>query len=157
MTSTDELRKLLDERGVEHDDDYLRLPKDNFNKYTTWGDDDCDSYIEYVDGTVLRIFDCTPEQAISATLGYELNPDELPVGLTISNDGTLLNWRGENYVRQAIAATLGSGTCRWFYPQGANGWLGYAECSNCGYRVYENTIDEHEFVYCPQCGKKVNA
>ena len=105
MTSTDELRKLLDERGVEHDDDYLRLPKDNFNKYTTWGDDDCDSYIEYVDGTVLRIFDCTPEQAISATLGYELNPDGLPAGLTISDDGALLNWRGENYVKQA---TLGN-------------------------------------------------
>lgn len=49
----------------------------------------------------------TPEQAIAATLGSELNPDGLPVGLTVSEDGELLNWRGENYVRQS---TLGSGT-----------------------------------------------
>ena len=30
-----------------------------------------------------------------------MNPDGLPVGLTISEDGSLLNWRGENYVRQS--------------------------------------------------------
>ena len=41
------------------------------------------------------------EQAVAATLGYEANPDGLPVGLTISDDGNLLNWRGENYVRQS--------------------------------------------------------
>lgn len=33
-----------------------------------------------------------------------------PNGLTVSNDGELINWRGENYIRQrseqAIAATL---------------------------------------------------
>ena len=39
-------------------------------------------------------------QAIAATLGNELNPDGLPAGLTISEDSELLNWRGENYVRQ---------------------------------------------------------
>lgn len=41
----------------------------------------------------------------AATLGSgtcELNPDGLPIGLTISDDGTLLNWRGENYVRQDL-------------------------------------------------------
>lgn len=46
----------------------------------------------------------TPEQAIAATLGG-VNPDGLPNGLTISDDGALLNWRGENYVKQS---TLGS-------------------------------------------------
>lgn len=29
------------------------------------------------------------------------NPDGLPVGLTISEDGSLLNWRGVNYVKQS--------------------------------------------------------
>ena len=33
-----------------------------------------------------------------------MNPDGLPCGLTISDDGMLLNWRGENYVKQS--ATL---------------------------------------------------
>ncbi len=49
----------------------------------------------------------TPEQAVAAPLYYEVNPDGLPVGLTISEDGTLLDWRGENYVKQS---TLEGGT-----------------------------------------------
>lgn len=32
------------------------------------------------------------------------NIDGLPVGMTISDDGDLLNWRGENYVRQGGGA-----------------------------------------------------
>ena len=32
----------------------------------------------------------------------EKSPDGLPVGLTISPDGTLLDWEGENYVLQSI-------------------------------------------------------
>ena len=43
----------------------------------------------------------------AATLKSELNPDGLPMGLTISDDGNLLNWRGENYVKQS---TLVGGT-----------------------------------------------
>ena len=35
-----------------------------------------------------------------------VNPDGLPYGLTLSDDGNLLNWRGENYVRQSA---LGGG------------------------------------------------
>lgn len=46
-------------------------------------------------------------------------------------------------------------TCEWLYPQGPNGWLGFAECSNCGYRVYEGTIDEREWTCCPNCGAVV--
>ena len=64
MTATDELRKLLDERGVEYEAECI-----DFSNYFTWGEDDCCSYTEYPDGTVLRIWDCTPEQAIAATLG----------------------------------------------------------------------------------------
>lgn len=40
-----------------------------------------------------------------ATLGSQFNPDGLPAGLTISDDGNLLNWRGENYVRQNTLTT----------------------------------------------------
>lgn len=29
-----------------------------------------------------------------------IRSDRLPAGLTVSDDGNLLNWRGENYVRQ---------------------------------------------------------
>lgn len=63
---TTELRRLLDERGVEYEANRLDFDGGNYNIYTEWGDI---SYVEYADGTVLRIFDCTPEQAIAATLG----------------------------------------------------------------------------------------
>ena len=112
MTSaTDELRRMLDERGVEY---YVKdLLNIKFFHDTRWNANGvywC--YTEFVGATTYLTMcgewkDCTPEQAIAATLGYELNPDGLPVGLTISEDGTLLDWRGENYVRQS---TLGNGT-----------------------------------------------
>ena len=213
MTATERLRKLLEERG----EDYTRNDFGITWSYYT----DPHTATESMDGTLI-VTGLTPEQAIAATLGTEINGDTSDGYHTFNelyhhravlfsvivrdhskrawkarkhHDGTMYDgmfivgietpdgqatyhydldpywdmfdceerefapeWDGHT-PDEAIAriATLGSGTCRWFYPQGANGWLGYAECSNCGYRVYENTIDEREFVYCPQCGKKVNA
>lgn len=74
MTATEELRRILDERGVEHEDSELIDHGDRTTTYyTEWGgNDDGDGanvYAEYMDGTVLRVFDATPEQAIAATLG----------------------------------------------------------------------------------------
>lgn len=102
---TTELREKMTERGVE-----WTKPKSaaEFIKTTFlrngWGIEVLERNIGLC-VTATNVFD-TPEQAIAATLGSELNPDGLPVGLTISDDGSLLNWRGENYVRQAIAATM---------------------------------------------------
>ncbi len=60
------------------------------------------------------------------------------------------------WVRHVLSSTeLGHDTCEWLYPQGPSGWLGFAECSQCGYRVYEGTIDEREWVCCPHCGAKI--
>lgn len=63
LTATDELRRMLDERGVEHFDGY---------DYTEW---DADG-IHYIANDHLRLEGrmvlrrtCTPEQAIEATLG----------------------------------------------------------------------------------------
>ena len=90
-SASDVLRELLDERGIE-----WRAGLEN----VTWVGDWC--FVEYENGKFAATCEpvLTPEQAIAATLGYELNPDGLPVGLTISDDGNLLNWRGENYVKQ---------------------------------------------------------
>ena len=101
--ATSILRELLDERGVEWVKPNSAL---EFNQTTFLHDGWGVEVLERSIGlcvTASNLFD-TPEQAIAATLGYETNPDGLPVGLTISDDGNLLNWRGENYVRQ------GSGT-----------------------------------------------
>ena len=84
MSATDELRRLLDERGVEHEDSELTDHGDRTTTYyTEWGgNDDGDGanvYVEYMDGTVLRMFDATPAQAIAATLGND--------GVGRTNDG----------------------------------------------------------------------
>lgn len=63
MTATDDLRSLLDERGVEHVD-----AEDGHTQHTWWSDGDheiaaCNS------GERLAVYDLTPEQAVEATLG----------------------------------------------------------------------------------------
>lgn len=69
------------------------------------------------------------------------------------NDDKMVVSMGYLTPEQAIAATLGAGTCRWEYPQGVNGWLGYAVCSACGERFDECVTDVAH--YCPNCGRKV--
>lgn len=44
-------------------------------------------------------------------------------------------------------------TCRWEYPQGVNGWVGYTVCSGCGEKFDECVTDTAH--YCPNCGRKV--
>ena len=58
MTATDELRRLLDERGVEHVD----------GEYVTYTNDA--DFIPAAGGTFdVTLYERTPEQAIEATLG----------------------------------------------------------------------------------------
>lgn len=78
MTATDELRRLLDERGVEYEDELVKSSTPYRYGYdeTYWGGDSF-GYIEPIGappGTIgshpeLTIHNCTPEQAIAATLG----------------------------------------------------------------------------------------
>lgn len=59
------------------------------------------------------------------------------------------------YATEAAAAwnTRHVETCRWEYPQGVNGWLGYMICSECGERFDKCVTDTAH--YCPSCGRKV--
>ena len=139
---TTELREKLTEHGVDYE--VKDLSNIKFFHDTRWNANGVHwCYTEFVGATTCLTMcnewkDCTPEQAIAATLGKQ-------------------TWRN-SYDWQAIAdevsAELESGTCEWLYPQGPSGWLGFAECSKCGYRVYEGTIDEREWTCCPHCGAK---
>lgn len=61
MTATDELRRLLDERGVRHSDGF---------PYTTWlSSEGLMTAYENVADDTLMLSPFTPEQAIEATLG----------------------------------------------------------------------------------------
>jgi len=66
MTATDELRRMLDERGVEWSDS-----SDEAARYTGWNDSHC-WFIEFPDGWTswgMLSNSGTPAQAIEATLG----------------------------------------------------------------------------------------
>ena len=63
MTATDELRRLLDERGVEWKSGNFIQP----DAETQWGNNRYSDYPELP--PFLTISNCTPEQAIAATLG----------------------------------------------------------------------------------------
>lgn len=80
MSATDELRRLLDERGVEWLGTNFTKPTNGHPTNTSLYPENHDAvFIEYTDGSVLRQFDLTPEQAIAATLGND--------GAERSNDG----------------------------------------------------------------------
>lgn len=74
MSATDELRRMLDERGVEWADG----DASHTTEWTNANGQKCSAMYWKPTLTVL-ISGCTPEQAIAATLGNELNPDGLPV------------------------------------------------------------------------------
>lgn len=70
MTATDELRRLLDGWGVEWMGTDFTAPSKGHPTNTSLGEEYHDAaFIEYEDGSVLRLFDLTPEQAVEATLG----------------------------------------------------------------------------------------
>ena len=106
VTATDELRRLLDERGVE------------------W---------TYGDGTVSYASDGRWFHAWAY------------------NDGAMCVSMGYLTPEQAIEATLGLGTCRitdngpWGYPY---------VCSACG-ASFDADVNNGEFNYCPNCGRRV--
>ena len=133
MTATEELRRMLDEQGIE----YREYQLNPFEETTAWDLDVsdirhevCASFEEFDSGsTLLKFWNCTPEQAVAATLG---DTDATPT-------------------RQGDAGTCHDiGGCRWF------------RCSACGFGIDDMYInEEHEYPpanqprYCPNCGRKV--
>ena len=91
MTATDELRRLLDERGVEWEDD-----SEEWIKHTSWNDANC-WFNEYPDGLTAwgMINRGTPVQAINATLGND--------GAERSNDGVAERERDQPPYAELIA------------------------------------------------------
>ena len=76
MTATDELRRLLDERGAEWIGTSFSTPTKGHPTNTSLGEEHHEAtFIEYDDGNVLRLFDLTPEQAVEATLGSDIKAE----------------------------------------------------------------------------------
>lgn len=125
MTATDELRKLLDERGVEYyrheEGEPLRELKEGTDRATSWrlGKASC-TVVECEDGTLdVWIDRATPAQAVEATLGR----------------GTCRMTRVEDEERIL------------------HGWMECSECGPVYPPAAERIQDAVKF--CPFCGRRV--
>lgn len=122
MTATDELRRLLDERGIEYEPiDSVHSP----NRRTLWGKvergkgifgmDAKYETIEFKKGMRLTISDCSPEQAVEATLGR--------------GECELIHTRDKP---RSKALTLTCSECGWRTDRINDEWR---YCPRCGKRV----------------------
>ena len=127
-TCTKKLRRLLDERGVEHEDTDITVGEKAYGATTYWECGDVVArFSENADvGTLLEAWDVSPEQAIVATVG---------VG-TCKNigDGTFVCSECEAHVQIT--------------------YVGRSYLDENGKRWY-STSNEHEFRHCPNCGARI--
>ena len=167
MTAIEELRHMLDERGVE-----WREPVQMEGSIVTrWNSDGVSWTASMVHGrnNALRIGanTVTPEQAIAATLGPRKQPpyDELIEALRrdwdieASWDGLRRFW----YVgltdegvrkRDEREATLGSGTCQLKQASWDDGTCTWGcICTACDAHLEHET--GYGYNFCPICGAKV--
>lgn len=164
MTATDELRRLLDERGVEHYDgtESTLWGYEDYNEsagvYRFSADETSDGYMQ------MRLWHVTPAQAIAATLGdvphlpywwthdgtlhIELPklPESISVRLPDQRDREVGSARTWQY-------THGSGTCHMEYCDEWSGDELYPTeayvCSACSYVTVDGKPN-----YCPNCGRE---
>lgn len=133
-TSTDELRRMLDERGIEWSSPELspcqtRLP---YVKFEPWGE-----------GTLkVTIFNLTPEQAIAATLGNEYHGYEQAA---IEAWKSIKTWNQRHVETCRITASATDGLCTDRPRQ-------YFELS-CGHSFTLDGLEPPNC--CPNCGKAV--
>jgi hypothetical protein len=128
MTATERIRAMLDERGVEHVD-----AEDGHTQHTWWSDGDHEICASN-SGERLAVYNLTPEQAIEATLGSNLQTenaelrkerdalDHLTDVLNATNDGLI----SENAKLRELVRTL--------YM------CSRVRCDQCEYE-HENTCD----------------
>ena len=121
MTATDELRRMLDERGVEWSN--VRNDGSESNFFTEW-------QFDGIDGRATATEWSAGNNLSMAIYRWSLTPE------------------------QAIAATLGRGTCHMEYRDELSGQELYPteayECSACGGITADGKPD-----YCPYCGREV--
>lgn len=155
MTSTDDLRRLLDERGVEYEAEDMQT-----NMQTYWGDW---CFMEPLDAKPhtlgaqceLMLIPATPEQAIAATMGNDdnlLERENSKLEHKLSNMETKLLKAQERI--DELNATLSSGTCEMHRYKNALGFIDEWKCSECNADV-SGIADDTPPNYCPNCGRKI--
>lgn len=112
MTVTDELRRMLDDRGIQ----WRKVCEDTeWEQTTEWAD--------------ANGWEC------AATVGMDTGPDHVRLHMYATPS-------------QAIAATLGRGTCTMAHEDGNDTWW---SCNECDADVYLPTKPK----FCWNCGREV--
>jgi hypothetical protein len=118
MTATEELRRLLDERGVEWGN--IRNDGSESDYLTEWEFDGIQSYA------------VATEWSVGGGLSVEIHQHHLTP-------------------EQAIAATLGAGTCHVKAAKKIGDLFGFS--LSCGHSMVNPFNDRPD--YCPWCGKRI--
>ena len=181
MSATEELRRLLDERGAKYEvDDAETVMVTRWEAYGDWV-----SFIEYDNGDTKFCIDArrmTPAQAIEATLGRGTLTAEQVRGVLLLHLPhreyySIEQTDGWQAIADELNATLGSGNCSnnctssertgtchadetdtWecvcdqFGRYGKRVTIHVMECSECGH-TYEHVNGGCEF--CPHCGLRI--
>ena len=143
MTSaTEKLRQMLDEREVKWKD----YGYDNHTWWREWHAENRAS----ANGLYVKVEAVlTPEQAIAATLGGA-NVDDVLALLDEMNEQGRIEYADYSQLHDAIAATLGRGTCHdvWQDDPFAN-----FKCSECNEELHYR--DKKRIACCPFCKREV--
>ena len=162
MTATDELRRLLDERGVEYVGTHQAFT-------AWWGDHDLYwSAMEVYDGELdlgTNMSNVSPEQAIDATLGRgTLSASQVSGAIyahSIHADCADADWQA---IADELNNTLGSCNCTNSEQKETCHNASYRldesrfHCSECGFGCWvKDVADGRDKLprYCPNCGRRI--
>lgn len=151
-SSTEVLRELLDERGVEYTTSDHAVPVTEWNGFTV---------AQLMTDSETLVASLTPQQAIAATLGERSKTEQN--GVTAEqvrkaieeNSWVDLNWQA---IADELNAMLGAGTCHVTVQDNmaetegmGDVWL---ECDACHWQMPLEPSTPR-FNFCPNCGRKV--
>ena len=148
MSATDELRRLLDERGVPYEtNDDMGASETRWNGFTAY----------QLTPNAKLVMHPTPEQAIAATLGGgKLTAEQVHKAVSgnrnITDNRFYCDWQA---IADELNATLGRGTGEWVLEHSGTLYDKW-RCSKCGYLFVEPRCDQGytdlDPNFCPKCG-----
>lgn len=163
MTATEELRRLLDERGVE----WIKPSKDN-ERWTHWHGCDGNLFTASEDarGCVWIGGSVTPAWAVEATLGRgtltaeqvrELIAPHLHAIPTFDFGRHGAVWKADfQAIADELNAELGRGECRVESMHGfTDPFVGTGHCVELSCHTIDDWRDSEPPAFCPYCGRKV--
>lgn len=182
MGSSDEVRRLLDERGVEHEDSDISVGEKAYGATTCWECGDVVArFSEKADvGTLLEAWDASPEQAIAATVGRSCAscPEMDDPDSYISHLQSALKWHdehvprptdprntcvvleGENPPEEVMFVAEGGGVTHYL-PEATckqEDWSTEGDHARvwltCGHDCMVETVADLP-KFCPECGARV--